>query len=110
MKLSIYYHKPSVKSGRPIFVSNGKSEIQTNCVILEGIQGKVTFNSTRGPGLHLGQARRHGTTTPLEIDILPDYDDIEKIRTPNKTKALIERKRYRKNNPEVKRHRKEDSE
>jgi hypothetical protein len=106
MKLAIYYHRLLVSTGKPICVSNGKSEIHTDKIILQNITGQVIFNSTKGRGIHLGQARRHGTTTPLEIEILPDPEvDFEVIEVPvtdKRTHALQERERYRRNHPEVK--------
>lgn len=107
MKLSIYYHRFLVQTGKPICVSNGHSEIHTDKLILENISGQVLFNSTKGRGIHLTQARRHGTTTPLEIEIMPSFEDEIVVPTSNLSKNLKERERYRKLHPEVKGHRKE---
>lgn len=123
MKLAIYYHRYLVSTGKPICVSNGRSEIHTNKIILEGISGQVIFNSTKGPGYHKAQARRHGTTTPLEIEILPDFEDDIQASPAQRTgipiiltvdqkraKAIKERGRYRNLHPEQLRYRKDMTE
>lgn len=121
MKLVIYYRKNLVHTGKPICLSNGKSEIYPDKIILEGVHGQVMFNSTKGIGRHLTQARRHGTTTPLEIEIFPDFNDVDDMKKVHeislkaspegiskaKAKAILERQRYRKEHPTVKRTRKE---
>lgn len=110
MKLTVYYHRFLVKIGKPICVSNGHSEIHTDKLILENITGQVIFNSTKEKGIHLTQARRHGTTTPLEIEIMPTEDDKIPAIVPTgslKSKALKERERYRRLHPEAKGNRKE---
>lgn len=129
MKLAIYYHRYLVSTGKPICLSNGHSEIHTNKIIFENLSGQVVYNSTKGRGLHLYQARRHGTTTPMEIEILPapedetelqleraDLDQRTKMRIllesglvppdTRKLKAIKERNRYRLLHPEIKGHRK----
>src|SRR5690348_12857266 len=109
MKLAIYYNKDLVSTGKPICLSNGRSEIHPDKIIFEGvIHGQVMFNSTKGIGRHLTQARRHGTTTPLEIEIFPDINDIDDMKKVHKislkaspegiskakAKAILERERY----------------
>lgn len=108
MKLAIYYHRYIVSTGKPICLSNGRSEIHTDKIIFEGqVKAEVRFNSTKGKGSHLAQAKRHGTTTPLEIEIFPAPEDEIIIPVSNPSRALKERERYRKNHPEVKGYRKE---
>lgn len=108
MKLVIYYHRYLVSTGKPICVSNGHSEIHTDKIVFENITGQVLFNSTKGKGPHLAQARRHGTTTPMEIEISPaPEDEIPIVVVGNKSRALKERERYRTLHPEAKRQRKE---
>lgn len=62
-KLIIYYCKSLKSTGKPIIISNGKAEINTDDIILEGINGSITFNNTND------KAKRRGVRASLEIEI-----------------------------------------
>ena len=62
-RLYVYYCKCLKETGRPIIISNGKSEITTDNLILEGVSGKMRFNNTSG------KAKARGATTLLEISL-----------------------------------------
>lgn len=99
MQLGIYYHKRLAKIGKPLIVSNGKSEIATDRIVLENISGIIKFNNAKSK---FGKARRHGVTTVLMIGIDGYHDEhVEyfKAATTNKKRALLSRERYRKSHP-----------
>lgn len=107
MQLGIYYHKRLVKTGKPLIISNGKSEIATDRIELSNISGVIQFNNAKG---NFGKGRRHGVTTVLMIGIDGKPDEAAeyfKAATANKKKALKERERYRRLHPETKGIRKE---
>ncbi|MBA4718941.1 MAG: hypothetical protein HRO68_07575 [Nitrosopumilus sp.] len=96
-------------------MSNGKSEIHTDCVILENVSGQVIYNNAKKI---LPIAARHGTTTPLLIkietgDSIAKEEEILNFTTeclyeylknldPKERKRIKERIRYRKNNSDRK--------
>lgn len=107
MQLGIYYHKRLVKTGKPLIVSNGKSEIATDRIELNNISGVIRFNNAKG---NFGKGRRHGVTTVLMIGIDDHPDETAqyfKSATKNRQRALKERERYRKLHPNTKGPRKE---
>ncbi|MBI5697869.1 MAG: hypothetical protein HZC29_05165 [Thaumarchaeota archaeon] len=107
MQLGIYYHKRLAKTGKPLIVSNGKSEIATDRVVLQNVSGVIKFNNAKGS---FGKARRHGVTTVLMIGIDDNPDETAqyfKSVTQNKKRALKERERYRRLHPKTKGKRKE---
>ncbi len=107
MQLGIYYHKRLVSTGKPLIISNGKSEIATDRIELNNISGVIKFNNAVGK---FAKGRRHGVTTVLMIGIDQDPDETAeyfKAATHNRKKALKERERYRKMHPDVKALRKE---
>ena len=111
MILGIFYKKSQVKNNNPIVVSNGRSEIYTNSVILNNISGQIIFDSAKKL---FPIAARSGTTTPLLLKIDDDESNIKEKDIMNFTKPelneylkgidskekkrIIERIRYRKNN------------
>nr|WP_294805625.1 hypothetical protein [uncultured Nitrososphaera sp.] len=62
-KLFVYYCKCLKETGRPIIISNGKSEINTDNVIFSGIDGRISFQNTTG------KAKSRGATSCLQIDL-----------------------------------------
>lgn len=114
--LGIFYRKSLVKTGRPIVVSNGRSEIYTNHVTFENLTSELAYNNAKEK---FPAAARFGTTTPLLIEIqgedditendLLDFspDELDKYLdglTAKEKKRIKERIRYRKNNPCIKHH------
>ena len=98
-RLIVFYKKSLARTKRPIIVSNGMSEIQTDRLILNNIpEATVVYNSADSP-----KARRIGATTPLVIPIFGTADDC--IEDPNvpvsddemkkEAKRQKERGRYR---------------
>ena len=109
MIIGIYYKKSKVKTGKPIVVSNGISEIHTDTVILDNVSGQVLYGGAKNFPI----AARHGTTTPLLIKIKDDNNVSEneilnftptlleeylKDLNLDEKKRIKERIRYRKNN------------
>jgi len=114
--LGIFYRKSLVKTGRPIVVSNGRSEIYTDHVTFENLTSELVYNNAQEK---FPAAARYGTTTPLLIEIQGEDgvtdEDILHFTSSQLNKYLdgmnsIERKRikerirYRKNNPYTKYH------
>lgn len=114
--LGIFYKKSLVKTGRPIVVSNGTSEIYTNHVTFENLTSELVYNNAQAK---FPAAARFGTTTPLLIEIQGEDDitdedilhftsrQLKKYLdglTTKEKKRIKERIRYRKNNPCTKHH------
>ena len=114
--LGVFYKKSLVKTGRPIVVSNGKSEIYTDHVTFENLTSELVYNNAQDK---FPSAVRFGTTTPLLIEIQSEGDITENdllnfspdelnqyldgLDTKEK-KRIKERIRYRKNNPSSRHH------
>jgi hypothetical protein len=99
MQLGIYYHKRLVKTGKPLIVSNGRSEVATDRIELTNISGVIKFNNASG---RFGKAKRHGVTTVLMIGIDGHPNENEeyfKTASKNRQRALKERERYRRLHP-----------
>lgn len=62
-KLYIYYCKCLKETGRPIIISNGKSEINTDNIIFTGIDAQLQFNNTKS------RAKARGATSCLEVTL-----------------------------------------
>jgi len=116
MILGIFYKKSLVKTGKPIVVSNGRSEIYTDHVTFENLTSELVFNNAKNK---FPSAVKFGTTTPLLIEIQSDDDitenDLLNLSSvelnqyldelnPQERKRIKERIRYRKNNPHTKHH------
>lgn len=114
--LEVFYKKSLVKTGRPIVVSNGRSEIYTDHVIFENLTSELVYNNAQEK---FPVAARFGTTTPLLIEIQSEdditendllnftFDKLDKYLdglTTKEKKRIRERIRYRKNNPCTKHH------
>ena len=100
MNLSVYYLRPKNGHDRRIVLSNGKSIIYPEAVIMERVKSSVTLNNARG------QPARLGVTTVLSIEIENELIQMDK----NRKKALLERERYRRLHPDKKRYRKDENE
>ena len=114
--LGVFYKKSLVKTGSPIVVSNGTSEIYTNHVTFENLTSEMVYNNAQEK---FQAAAKYGTTTPLLIEIQGE-DDITSENILHFTssqlkkyldgmnlkekKRIKERIRYRKNNPYTKHH------
>ena len=116
MILGVFYKKSLVKTGRPIVVSNGTSEIYTDHVTFENLTSELVYNNAQEK---FPAAARFGTTTPLLIEIQGEDDvtdeDILHFTSsqlnkyldgmnPKEKKRIKERISYRKNNPSSKHH------
>ncbi len=105
MRLVITYRKYEAKNGKPICISNGKSEIFTDNLTLANISGNVTFQPH--------QKNRNGSTAPLIIPITDEFfvpiekSDLNKIKDPSIKKRIREQLRYRENHPIPQRKRQE---
>ena len=114
--LGVFYRKSLVKTGKPIVVSNGRSEIYTDHVTFENLTSELVYNNAQAK---FPAAARFGTTTPLLIEIQGEDDvtdeDILKFTSIQlnkyldginltEKKRIKERIRYRKNNPSSKHH------
>ena len=114
--LGVFYKKSLVKTGRPIVVSNGTSEIYTDHIIFENLTSELVYNNAQEK---FPAAAKFGTTTPLLIEIQGEDDitseDILHFTSsqlkkyldgmnPIEKKRIKERIRYRKNNPSSKHH------
>ncbi len=114
--LGVFYKKSLVKTGRPIVVSNGRSEIYTNHVTFENLTSELVYNNAQEK---FPAAARYGTTTPLLIEIQGEDDvtdedvlhftsnQLKKYldgMNPKEKKRIKERIRYRKNNSYTKHH------
>jgi len=105
----IQYRKSKVKTGKPIAVKVGRTEIFTSKILLNNVSGNVIFNP-----IH---KNKHGTTTPMilkiedAIDVEP-YTETDVIipdiiyEAKKEAKRIKERIRYQKNNPIIKKTRK----
>jgi len=111
MILGIFYKKSLVKTGRPIVVSNGRSEIYTDHITFENLTSELVFNNAKNK---FPSAAKFGTTTPLLIEIQSEDDITENDLlnftpdelnqyldelNPQEKKRIKQRIRYRKNNP-----------
>ena len=114
--LGVFYKKSLVKTGKPIVVSNGRSEIYTDHVTFENLTSELVYNNAKNK---FPSAVKFGTTTPLLIEIqgedditendLLDFspDELDKYLdglTAKERKRIKEKIRYRKNNPSSKHH------
>jgi len=114
--LGVFYKKSLVKTGKPIVVSNGKSEIYTDHVTFENLTSELVYNNAQEK---FPAAARYGVTTPLLIEIQGEDDvtdedvlhftssQLKKYldgMNPIERERIKERIRYRKNNPYTKHH------
>ena len=100
MKLIVSFRRFEVKKGKPICISNGKSEIFTSKFSFKNVSGDVTFQpDKRG---------KHGSLAPLIIPVIDEnIFDVNAIEDPMVKKRMKERLRYRREHPIQKAIRKE---
>jgi len=113
--LGIFYKKSLLKTGRPIVVSNGRSEIYTDHVTFENLTSELVYDNAQEK---FPSAAKFGTTTLLieiqgeddvtENDLLNfTFDKLNQYfdgLTTKEKKRIKERIRYRKNNSSSKHH------